>query len=191
MDASPLLSGPWAFQGSQGDIWGTSFSGSHWWVWSPGVRPSPTWLSKPEVLLPLGEEPGLSCPHSSVRKLRLSARVGASCCGSQTSSLFPIFPSFSALCPKPLPQIKIMHGAEHLMLRMTFSGKPVCFHNSAFNCWELPVPQLRATVWTPDQQPEHHPGICQQCKFLGPIPENQILWGWVPQMCLKKHSRKL
>lgn len=69
--------------------------------------------------------------------------------------------SFSALHPQLLLQISVLQGAEHQILRVIVSGKPICFPTSAFNCWELPVPQLRAIVlkvWTPDQQPEHRLG---------------------------------
>ena len=48
----------------------------------------------------------------------------------------------SAFFLQPLPQINVLQGAEHLMLMTTLSGKPICFHNLTFNCWELPVHSL-------------------------------------------------
>lgn len=95
----------------------------------------------------------------------------------------------SVLFLQPLPQINVLPGAEHLILVMTFSGKPICFCNLTFNCWELRVPQLRPEVpniRTPDQQPEHHPGTCGECEFSGPTPDlwNQTLWGCNAAMCV-------
>lgn len=54
--------------------------------------------------------------------------------------------SFSARHLQLLLQSNVLQGAEHLILRVPVSGKSICSPTSAFNCWELPVPQLRAMV---------------------------------------------
>lgn len=64
----------------------------------------------------------------------------------QPSLLLGSWPLSPALFLQRRSQINVLQGAEHLMLTMTFSGKPTCFHNLTFNCWGLPVPQLRPAV---------------------------------------------
>lgn len=97
----------------------------------------------------------------------------------------------SVLFPHPLPQINVLPGAEYpILIIMTFSGKPICFCNLTFTCRGLPVPQLRPEIlnmwWTPDLQPEHHPGTGWECKYSGPISDlwNQTLWGCSPVRCV-------